>query len=230
MISNKNVAEEFRYERKFVSQNLRESDFRHLMRIHPSCFSKIFKQRQVNSIYFDTHDLVNCKDNLAGISNRLKIRIRWYGNTFGEIKNPVLELKIKKGELGKKISFKLKDFRIDKPFSNQTLQEALLDSNLPDWLNEKLKSYKAIILISYKREYFRSKDKKFRITLDNDLSFFKIRDKINHFKEVRQDKSTQIIELKYNFIDEFLASTISNLFPFRLTANSKYVWGIKLLE
>lgn len=40
------------------------------------------------------------QDNLIGISDRMKVRIRWYGALLGLIEEPVLELKIKRGFLG----------------------------------------------------------------------------------------------------------------------------------
>ena len=41
-------------------------------------FRKLYKNRTVNSIYFDTHNLDCLWDNINGFSNRYKYRVRWY--------------------------------------------------------------------------------------------------------------------------------------------------------
>ncbi len=193
-------------------------------------FSEIFYERRVNNIYLDSIDLKNYKENLAGISQRIKIRIRWYGKVFGIIKNPVLELKIKNNELGKKLSFPLKSFILDKKFSAKLLQKVFLESNLPKWLIEELRLYSPSLLNSYKRKYFISADKKYRITLDRYQIFFRIKNGENFFREKIINKETYILELKYSSKDYGKTESITKYFPFRFTANSKYVCGIDLLD
>ena len=39
-----------------------------------------YKDRIINSVYYDTENFNSAKDNLAGISKRRKYRIRWYDN------------------------------------------------------------------------------------------------------------------------------------------------------
>ena len=41
-------------------------------------FKKIYFNRRVNSIYYDTIDLNCLWDNINGYSNRNKYRVRWY--------------------------------------------------------------------------------------------------------------------------------------------------------
>ena len=41
-------------------------------------FKKIYSNRSVNSIYFDTYNLDCLWDNINGFSNRDKFRVRWY--------------------------------------------------------------------------------------------------------------------------------------------------------
>lgn len=220
----------FRYERKFVISELNYYEIEHLIKNNPGIFSEIFYERKVNNIYLDSIDLKNYNENLIGISNRLKIRIRWYGKIFGVIEKPVLELKIKNNELGKKLSFPLKAFILDEKFSLNLLQKVFLKSNLPQWLVEKLKLYSPSLLNSYKRKYFISADKKYRITLDKDQIFFKIKNKNNSFKEKITNKQVCVLEIKYALKDYEKTSDITKYFPFRLIANSKYVNGIELFD
>ena len=62
----------------------------------------------------------------------LKIRIRWYGNTFGKIISPVLEIKTKQHEYGKKITYPVKDFPIGRGLTSKYLFDVLSNSNLPE--------------------------------------------------------------------------------------------------
>ena len=41
---------------------------------------KTHKDRVVNSIYYDEKNLTFANDNLIGISERIKTRLRWYNN------------------------------------------------------------------------------------------------------------------------------------------------------
>ena len=66
-----------------------------------------YDNRNVNSIYYDTLNYQNARDNINGISNRSKTRVRWYNNNFTEKK---LEIKIKKNNLGKKLYLNSKFF------------------------------------------------------------------------------------------------------------------------
>ena len=63
-------------------------------------------------IYFDSLNFKDYSETINGISNRQKIRIRWYGDFFGLIKKPVLEFKQKKGILVKKITRPFPPFEI----------------------------------------------------------------------------------------------------------------------
>ena len=67
-----------------------------LIKHNSAMFSEVFEERKVNNIYLDSADFENCRAHLAGEPERFKIRIRWYGETFGVVRKPVLEFKIKK--------------------------------------------------------------------------------------------------------------------------------------
>jgi hypothetical protein len=91
--------------------------------------------------------------------------------------------------------------------------------------------YKArpVQLIRYYRMYFRTADRRFRITPDQDVEYNKIRSLDNHFLERSVDRSQVVLELKYDAQDDAEAERIANGLPFRLTKNSKYVSGIERL-
>ena len=92
---------EYRFERKFFISGLSRTELEMIIKLHPYNFSEIYQQRNINNIYYDNFDFQCYNDNVIGISNRIKARLRWYGNLFGEINHSKIELKIKKGLLGK---------------------------------------------------------------------------------------------------------------------------------
>lgn len=229
MEKEKKATQTGRYERKFVISDVDIKEIEHIIRIHPAIFNEIHKLRNINNIYFDSIGLENYHDNIEGHSKRLKVRIRWYGEMFGLIKNPMLELKMKDGEIGRKTRFPLKEFFLDKDFSSRIFHEKILPkSELPLWLMEKLKLYKPSLLNSYKRRYFLSADGKNRLTVDSYLCYYEIKEENNNFLYKIEDKETIIIELKYDEDNDDKISEITQHLPFRLTKNSKYISGINL--
>ncbi len=217
-----------RYLRKFAVPELDKKEAELVIKNNPSLFREIYHERYVNNIYFDTPDKKNYEDNVIGSNERVKYRIRWYGKLFGNIEKPVLELKIRRNELGAKMSFPLKQFKMDSKLTKSYLVKNVFSkSNLPEWVLENLKRQEFSILNRYQRTYFMSSDKKFRITLDCGLEFYNIDNRNNSFIEKNISKEGVIIELKYNREDDAIASRITNKFPFRLTKSSKYVTGVE---
>ncbi|MFC2060823.1 VTC domain-containing protein, partial [Chloroflexota bacterium] len=193
-------------------------------------FSVIYPPRFVNNIYFDTVSMSAYYDNLIGISDRLKVRIRWYGDLFGLIEEPVLESKIKRGFLGGKLKFPLASFHLDSGYSLNSQQVIFDEADIPEILRDYLKSLKFAVLNRYFRSYFQSPDGKFRITIDSDMEFYRIDSADNLFAEKVTDLTNTILELKYSDKDDEEARFITNLFPVRMTKSSKYVTGIENLH
>lgn len=217
----------YRFERKFTVPNVfscKEIEFQ--VKKNSALFREVFKKRQVNNIYFDTEGYNDYFDNVLGVSDRKKIRIRWYGNTFGQIENPVLEVKIKKGLVGDKWSYKLKPFNLDSSFTNSYIQTVFKKSEIPLPILESVKMTVPTLLNSYSRTYYLSADNRFRITLDFDLLYHKIGKKFNFFDKKPVKDDNKIVELKYGLPDDKDAKHISTQFSFRLNKNSKYVKGI----
>ncbi len=198
--------------------------------MHPCGFKKLFHERVVNNIYFDTPGLMHYYDNVEGEKHRLKVRIRWYADTFGAISKPVLEYKIKKGLLGKKESFPLNPFTLDKKFSKATIIKALDKTGVPDSVRDEVLSLQPTLLNSYTRKYFLSDDKKVRITIDSDLVFYKISYFNNTFLNKSKDHTTIVLEMKYDPELDDMARNISTFFPFPLTKSSKYLQGLERIS
>ena len=217
----------WRYERKFVIQEMSRQEVESIVLLHPAMFRKIYHERQVNNIYFDTFGMSNYLHNVVGNSQRVKVRIRWYRDMFGHIGKPVLEIKLKSGYLGSKMSFPLEPFDVDESLSILRMRELFGRSEyIPAAVKEHLITLDFALLNAYMRHYYLSGDTNFRITIDTALQYRSITPRMNRFIEIYQDHFTTILELKYACENDDRALTITKRFPFRVTKSSKYINGI----
>lgn len=222
-------SDEFRYERKAVVYGMSIHEIESIVKSHPAIFIERHLPRYINNIYLDTYNMSNYFDNVDGLSKRLKVRVRWYGNLFGFIESPILEFKIKRGLLGGKICFPIHSFCLDSKHSLEKQQEIFIESNIPDVFIEYLKSLRFTLLNRYYRKYFESIDHKFRITIDAGMEYYKLKSSNNSFNEKIVDYQNCVLELKYLKENEDFSESFFNYFPFRLTKNSKYASGIENL-
>ncbi len=217
-----------RYERKFIVPVTLKHSIINLISDNPGNFSEIYKDRQINNIYLDTLDFNFLKDNINGNSMRKKVRIRWYGNLYGNVQ-PILEIKIKSGLVGTKKSFKLPKMNINKDLDIQDFRNILKSVELPQNILSEVILLDFTLLNSYSRRYFLSSCKKIRLTYDSNLRYFNIRN-YNNFSLYSVKDASHIIELKYKKQEDNMVSEITNSFPFRLSRNSKYVNGFNLIR
>jgi len=215
-----------RFERKFVVDTVSRAEVEQIIKMHPAAFYEIFHMRFNNNMYLDTGSYTYYLDNVVGSSNRIKVRIRWYGDLFGMVSKPVLEYKIKFGNVGRKLSYPLEPFILDEKFDIDYLQNIFDRSTLPHNVQIELKSLKPALVNRYSRKYFRSSVNQFRITIDNDLSYYKVQNRNNLFHWKHCDNDSVIVELKYDISEDNMADNITRYFPFRLTKSSKYVNGV----
>ena len=220
----------FRYERKFYVEGLTREEIETILKFHPAIFREIYHKRTVNSIYFDSFNLQHYFDNINGVEKRLKVRIRWYGNLFGFIENPVLELKLKHNLHVGKLQYPVKPFTLDNDFSSDVMRKVFEESSFPPAIKLHLMELNFCLLNSYSRRYFLSSDRKYRITLDVDRQVYRLFPCQNNFLYKSTDSATVILEVKYNKIQDEFVDNITNHFPFRITRSSKYADGIAKLH
>ncbi|MCZ4409046.1 polyphosphate polymerase domain-containing protein [Cryomorphaceae bacterium 1068] len=224
------VLENARFERKFVVENQSVQFVRQMIKVNPVGFRKVFQARRINNVYFDSPNLNNYYDNHFGKSARTKVRIRWYGDTFGKIENPILEFKTKRALVGKKKSYKLLPFELNSATTKQDLITSFQNSDLPEDVLNQVKRLVPTLLNSYEREYYKSFDSKYRITVDIALRFYNFKSKNNNFKKFAEEKNTIIVELKYDERQAENVSMITSQLPVRLNKFSKYVRGIEIFH
>ena len=101
-----------RYERKYKVSDLHHHVILQNIRMHPAGLRQIYPDRQINNIYFDSIGLQCYHDNVDGIAERKKFRVRWYGDDVRVIENPNLEIKYRVNEVGSKKIFPVADFQL----------------------------------------------------------------------------------------------------------------------
>ncbi len=97
------MKDNFRFERKWVFNKIDKETLLSNLINSKLFFREQFKERTVNSIYFDTLNFKSALDNLNGVSDREKFRVRWYGKNLELLDEPILENKIKKNFQGYKV-------------------------------------------------------------------------------------------------------------------------------
>tara|TARA_B100001121_G_scaffold21104_1_gene16465 strand:- start:1638 stop:2312 length:675 start_codon:yes stop_codon:yes gene_type:complete len=207
-----------RFERKWL---FRSNNY--LAMINSLLRSKLFFRtqyplRKVNSIYFDTQDYVSIRQNLDGVSNKKKIRIRWYGNK-NIINKPIIEIKSKKGFETKKESISIKEL------NNLNLLNLDNLKTIQEILNFKLKQKKVIhpvLTTHYEREYFISLNGKIRATVDYNLKSIFLNN-LSQIDIVKNFKNICILEFKYpTSLDKYVRKNLRDV-SLRLSKNSKFV-------
>ncbi len=219
-----------RFERKFLVQDMHYPEIVQQVKNNRAAFLPLHQPRYINNIYFDTGDLDFYTDNVSGKGSRKKVRIRWYGDLMGHILKPVLEFKMREGLLGNKLSFPLAPFTVNDKFTNEYIQDIFQKSNLPNWALTILPMLKPALLNMYNRQYFISFNNNFRLTIDDELTYYGIGSGLNNFME-KHVSDDVIVELKYDYKHDGIDSAyVTNNLPFRLSKSSKYVNGFEMLH
>lgn len=221
------VKREFRYERKFLVEQLDAQQVRLLVRRHPAMFFEPYPPRMVNNIYLDTSEMENYQANVSGVGERKKVRLRWYHALFGEIACPMLEFKVKDGQVGAKYSYPFPAFHFDESFSQAYFQDLVRSSELPENVRYYLRSLNVVLCNQYYRWYYVSRGQCFRLTVDTGMLYYQVKKSGNRFRVKSRDPLPGVVELKYNIQLDPQAARIASFFPFSVSRNSKYVTGIE---
>ena len=213
-----------RCEIKFVIGGIATEGIEPWIQMHPAHFRRAYEPRWVNSIYFDNADLSAYRNNLSGISNREKVRFRWYGDLEGA-KDGNLEIKIKRNSLGSKKLFHVTDLSL---VQGDTWEAAILklrkriDAEALPFLDM---YHLPVVAVRYFRKYFISANNMFRITVDHRLVGLPQFNgsTVNLRRTVGESHLESIIEVKYSADNSSIASHIIESTPARRSRYSKYV-------
>ena len=218
--------EDYRYEIKFVLNEMNYSLFKKWLHIESDCMKK-YPDRVINSLYFDDVNFSSVKDNLSGVPDRIKLRLRWYGYEEGETSEPILESKSKRGRLGSKeyCNIPMPTGSVHR-LSVSEINKIIVDH---DAFHKELASdyYHSTLFVTYKREYFED-NKNLRITVDDGIKYsIPIPSKkLPELENIYYGK--RVLELKFNIDNKNYVSEIIrelNVVPSR---HSKYLTGLAM--
>jgi len=225
--TDEDLKKDYRYELKSCLDNVSFETLQNLVKLHPSNFREVYHERQINSIYLDDISGNSYTKNVDGFNERMKCRIRWYGDLYGVVAKPRLEFKIKKGPLGRKKIFDVGDFSFSRGFGHKDYLDLIKKSEIPADIKENcLKSFRPTILVRYLRKYFMSYDRNYRITIDRNLEYY-LFNQLGSIKLSKTKSNSVIFEMKYEYAFAEDVKKLTRFFPFRIDKNSKYVNGIE---
>ena len=209
---------EKRVEKKFVLGKFKDDIFKKFLLVNG--FIKQYPDRTISSIYLDTANYDFVKDNINGVSERKKIRFRWYNSDLDKI---YIEVKNKK------------NFNVWKNVEKinlKTNEKNLIENLKKNFFNIKFKNnihfnYKFVLKTNYKRSYWLSNNNKIRATIDIDINA----SSLNNFSKPVHLGDT-VLEFKFNPIHEkYFRDFFSNKFNhLRTQKYSKYVRSFIELE
>lgn len=213
-----------RYELKFVLSHHDKDVVMAWLRGSIGLFKQSFAARRVNNIYFDHANLSSFNDNIAGISRRQKMRYRWYGDAILPVQG-VMEMKDKDNNLGSKRHIPINHLHVQ-PHSTwrDIITQMTAQSNT---LKLFTSQYHVPVLCNrYLRQYYESYDKKVRITIDSDLTFYQQHSLITpNFTKASYTDKMIIVECKFDEEARPFAQRIMDSIPVRRSRYSKYAYG-----
>jgi len=214
---------ETRKEIKFVTDRYNFHKIINWIKLNKYNFSNEYPGRWVNSVYFDSYDYSSYRANLSGQSARTKLRYRWYGKSRYPSAGQ-LEIKNKRNYFGWKSKYKVSNHPYNDGDDWKTVVNQI-SCQIPNVASHVLLLYGSPIIINrYHRIYFRSFDKKIRITVDRFQEVHDQRYKVQPEVNVKANlPDTIVVEIKFDRNDHDLASNVMQSFPIRVSRHSKYM-------
>jgi hypothetical protein len=184
---------------------------------------------RVNSLYFDSPGFDCFWDKESGVSNRKKLRFRFYSNNIDESTPIFAEIRRKKDSLVIKDRISLDAVDCFNSNFDSKLNSLVRKDSGNDFLKElvwfkKKNSMKPRLFVSYKRKALAGKDnKRFRVTFDYDIQTQLLNDLSqlpNHLKDVYPEGV--VLEVKYNNVMPAWFHKIIQGYQLERLAYSKY--------
>ena len=207
-----------RIERKWTYNNVNNLILYNALLRSNFFFSVHYPKRKINSLYFDDLNYSSINENLDGVSEKKKYRIRWYGSK-NKLNNPIFEIKSKKNYESFKRLINLKKLNNLFIFKHENL------NFVKEFLNNQYRFNKIIypvLTTHYDREYLISNNGLIRATLDYNIQSVFLKEN-NDLNINRNYYSNTILEIKYDVnLDKYVRENLKNISS-RLSKNSKFV-------
>ena len=212
-----------RYEVKLVATGPSLPLVKSWVRTHRGGFVMSYSPRRVNNVYLDTPGFQWLQDNLAGISERRKVRFRWYGDEVSRIEG-TLEVKRKLNRQSWKVTYPLnRRFDFQGQIKWADFVAALVDELPVQMKAEVENSWWPMLINRYNREYYVSPDGEVRITIDYDQELYDQR--LSIYPDLTRRvpcPDTVIVEVKGALGSWDRIMEVSSGFPVSVSRNSKY--------
>ena len=217
------MLENSRYELKFITYDVNYFLIKNWIKMSHHSFFREYENRIVNNIYFDSFNFKSFRDNIDGQSKRVKIRYRWYGKFENESSGNI-EFKIKRNVFGYKKTYKINNLIINREKKFKYINNKIV-AELPENAGLFFKqNNNPQIINQYEREYFKTKNQRFRVTIDRNIGVFDQRkSNIPNITKKTASQNYVVLEIKFDRKSrEGIEDLISNI-PIRISKNSKYV-------
>jgi len=214
---------DLRYEKKFLIHKSFE-ETKSILQLLPLALREEFPTRQVHNIYFDDLNFSNIFDNLAGVGERKKIRLRWY---TPQEKTAYLEIKCKTGLLGSKSRFVVGDHVTSIILKNYFEYNSFLQ-HCDYQVRSLLSSLAPVLRIHYQRHYWASTLDNIRLTIDHHLACSNIMFRpYDEFDKISTETANEfcVMEVKYPQGLETQGADFLQSIPFFQSKFSKYIHG-----
>ena len=220
------ISKDLRYEIKFVASELEHDRLLQWIYMHPACFVNHYQDRQVNNIYFDSHNYSSYSANIFGFSSRTKVRYRWYGLSI-QPTHGALEIKYKRNFYSWKNIYKVDKIN---PTPNLIWPEfkKKLNQRLTPVSKMWLDFNPLVVLINrYKRKYFICASEEIRVTLDSDIQVYsQEKNSCPNYSHKENIPRTCVLEFKFPPKLRKEAADIIRNIPIRVSRHSKYINGL----
>lgn len=219
-----------RYEKKFVADGFTMAEVFAAVHRHPAAFREVYPPRTINNIYLDSPTRRDYFEHLNGVANRIKTRVRWYGQRLEVAECPKLERKLKRGMVSGKETYELPPFSMNGGCLRTLLHSTFDAAAFPPMLRSMLQHLEPALYNRYRRCYFLSGDRRFRLTVDAGLQFAGVPRNRQPAIDLLPAATTLVVELKFEprFAED--AALVTNILPFSVARFSKYVVGIERLR
>jgi len=220
---------DLRYEVKFAADITDMPVILGWVQTHRCGFKQCHPDRYINNVYLDTPDLMAYEDNASGISDREKVRFRWYGEHWKPASG-TLEVKCRSDSVGWKWNSRVVAPLDLTTMTWQQIRDLMRPSIKPE-LRFLFDTQSIVALVNrYSRKYFVSRDDKIRLTIDRNIQVFpqvgRTRPAIRY---PGHKVDGLIIEVKCAVEHRILAADVLTTIPWRVSRHSKYVVGIESL-
>ena len=216
-----------RYEIKLPLRNRTPAGLWSSIRRHPMAFEPLYPDRRINNVYFDTSELTSFYASHAGLDRRLKVRLRWYGDS-DDVETGHLEWKWRQGMTGFKWR---REVHWEGGLAKRSWRQ-LRQALRADLDGAQRATFDALafptLLNRYRRSYFISRDGSCRLTWDRELLYIaQMRGKAPRTRAAVPHRRMDVLEIKLPASHSDDVRRVLAGFPYRPARFSKYTTGLE---